>query len=60
MIFTVWLLVTVEQDYVGGVIDACSEILHRAFAKFIDPENKVVHEGDSIYVVLKDVYAEGM
>lgn len=57
---TVWLLVTVVQDYICGMIDACCEILHWAFAKLVNAENKVVHEGDSIYIILKDVDAEGM
>lgn len=57
---TLWLLVAVMQDYICGVVDACSEILHWAFAKLVDPEDKVVHICDPVYVVLKDVDAEGV
>ena len=57
---TLRLLVTVIQNYVSGMIDACCEILHGAFAKLVDPEDKVVHIRDPIYIVFKDIYAEGM
>lgn len=57
---TLWLLVAVMQDNICSVVDACSEILHWAFAKLVDPEDKVVHICDPVYVVLKDVYAEGV
>lgn len=57
---TVWLLVTVVQDDVSGVVDARSQILHSAFSKFVDAEDEVVHVRNTIYVVLKDIYAEGM
>lgn len=59
-LLTVWLLVTVVQDNVSGVVNACSEVLHWAFAKFVDPEDKIVHVSDSVDVVLKYIYAEGM
>lgn len=55
---TLWLLVTVVQDYVCGMVDACGEILHWAFTKLIDPEDNVIDICDAIYVVLKDIYAE--
>lgn len=48
------------QDDVGGVVDAGGQILHGAFSKLIDPEDKVVDVSDSVYVVLKDIDAEGM
>lgn len=42
------------------MVDACSEILHCAFAKLVHPEDNVIDIGDTIYVVLKYVYAERM
>lgn len=48
------------KDYIGGVVDACGEIFHGAFAKLIDPEDNVVYVSDPIYVVLKDIDAEWM
>lgn len=57
---TLWLLVAVVKDYVRGVVDACGEILHFAFAKLVHSEDNVVDIGDAIYVVLKYVYAEWM
>lgn len=48
------------QDYVCSMVDACGEILHRAFTKLVDPEDKVVNICDPINVVLKDIYAEWM
>lgn len=60
MTLTLWLLVTVVQDYVSSVVDACSEILHGAFAKLVDPEDKVVDICDPVNVILKDIYAEWM
>lgn len=60
LILTLWLLVTVIQDYVCSMVDACGEILHRAFTKLVDPEDKVVNICDPINVVLKDIYAEWM
>lgn len=57
---TLWLLVTMVEDNVRSMVDACGEILHRAFAKFVDPEDNVIGVGDPIYVVLKDIYAEWM
>lgn len=57
---TLWLLVTVVQDYVSSMVDACGEILHGAFAELVDPEDKVVDIRDPINVILKDIYAERM
>lgn len=57
---TLWLLVTVVQDDVCSVVDACSEILHGAFAKLVDPEDDIVYICDPVYVILKDVNAEWM
>lgn len=48
------------QDYVSSMIDASGEILHGAFAKLVDPEDKVVDIRDPINVILKDIYAEWM
>lgn len=48
------------EDNVSSMIDACSEILHRALPKLVDPENNIIDICDAIYVVLKDVYAEWM
>lgn len=42
------------------MVDARSEVFHRAFAKLVDPEDKVVYIRDPINVVLKDIYAEWM
>lgn len=60
LILTLWLLVTVIQDDVCSMVDARSEVFHRAFAKLVDPEDKVVYIRDPINVVLKDIYAEWM
>lgn len=57
---TLWLLVSVVQDNVSSMVDACGEILHGAFAKLVDPEDKVVYIRDPINVILKDIYAEWM
>lgn len=57
---TLWLLVTVVKDNVSGMVDACGEIHHGAFAKLVDSEDNVIGIGDSIYVVLKYIYAERM
>lgn len=48
------------QDYVGSMVDASGEILHGAFAKLVDSEDKVIDVRDPIYVVLKYINAEGM
>lgn len=42
------------------MVDACGEILHGAFAKLVDPEDKVVDICDPINVVLKYIYTEWM
>lgn len=42
------------------MVDACGEILHGAFSKLVDPEDKVIDICDPIYVVLKDIYAKWM
>lgn len=60
MTLTLWLFVTMVQDYVSSVVDACGEIFHLAFAKLVDPEDKVVDIRDPINVILKDIYAEWM
>ena len=57
---TLWLLVTVVEDDVSSMVDACGEILHGAFTKLVDPEDKVIDIGDPVYVVLKYIYAEWM
>lgn len=48
------------KDYVSGVVNACGEILHGASAKLVDAEDNIIYIGDPIYVVLKDIDAEGM
>lgn len=48
------------EYYVGGVIDACGQVLHCAFAEFVDTEHKVVDVCDTIDVVFKDINAERM
>lgn len=60
IVLTLWLLVSVVEDYIRSVVDACGEILHCAFAKLVHPEDDVIDIGDTIYVVLKYVYAEWM
>lgn len=60
IVLTLWLLVAVVEDYIRSVVDACGEILHCAFAKLVHPEDNVIDIGDTIYVVLKYVYAEWM
>lgn len=60
MTLTLWLLVTVVQDYVSSMVDACGEILHGAFSKLVDPEDNVIDICNPIYVVLKDIYAKRM
>lgn len=57
---TLRLLVTVVKDDVSGVVDACGEIHHGAFAKLVDSEDNVIDIGDPIDVVLKYVYTEWM
>lgn len=57
---TLWLLVAVVEDYIRSVVDACGKILHCTFAKLVHPEDNVIDIGDTIYVVLKNVYAERM
>lgn len=59
-VLTLWLLVTVVEDDVGGMVNACGQILHGTFAKLVDSEDNVVDVSDSIYVVLKNIYAEWM
>lgn len=59
-VLTLWLLVAVVEDYIGSVVDACGEILHCAFAKLVHPEDNVIDIGDTVYVVLKYIYAEWM
>ena len=48
------------KDDVSGVVNACGEILHGASAKLVDAEDNIIYIGDPIYVVLKDIDAEGM
>lgn len=57
---TLWLLVTVVEDYVSSMVDACGEVLHGAFAKLVDSEDNIIYISDAIYVVLEDIYAEWM
>ena len=42
------------------MVDASGQVLNRAPAKLVDPEDHIVDISDPIYVVLKDVYAERM
>lgn len=56
---TLGLLVAVVQDDVGGVVHARGQVLHGPLAELVHPEDEVVHVGDTVDVVLKDVYAEG-
>lgn len=55
-----WLLVAVIQDDVSSVVNACGEVIHWTFSKFVDPEHKVVDVRHSIDVVFKYIDAEGM
>lgn len=48
------------QYYVGSVIDAGGQVLHCAFAEFVDTEHKVVDVCNTIDVVFKDINAERM
>lgn len=55
-----WLLVAMIQDDVSGVVNACGEVIHWTFSKFIDPEHKVVDVRHPIDIVFKYINAEGM
>lgn len=57
---TLWLLVAVVEDDVGGVVDARGQILHGAFAELVNPEDVIIDVRDPVDVILEDVDAERM
>lgn len=48
------------QNYIGGMIHPCGQVLSWAFPELVHPEHVVVDVGDAVDVVFKHIDAEGL